>query len=117
MEQVEEICNHIALVNKGKKILDGTVQETRQHYKQNVFQIEGEGLLKIDRATAPFTVLKEAENRITIQRKEGLSNNALLQYLIDEGVIIHSFLEKLPSLNEIFIQLVEDSPATRTFEH
>ncbi|MEY3324638.1 MAG: hypothetical protein RLZ11_952, partial [Bacteroidota bacterium] len=117
MEQVEEICNHIALVNKGKKILDGTVQETRQQYKQNVFQLEGEGLLKIDRATAPFTVLKEAENRITIQRKEGLSNNALLQYLINEGVIIHSFLEKLPSLNEIFIRLVEDSPATRTFEH
>ena len=48
MEQVEEICNHIALVNKGKKILDGTVQETRQQHKQNVFQIEGEGLLKID---------------------------------------------------------------------
>ncbi len=117
MEQVEEICNHIALVNKGKKILDGTVQETRQQFKQNVFQVEGEGLLKIDRATAPFTVLKEAENRITIQRKEGLSNNALLQYLINEGVIIHSFLEKLPSLNEIFIRLVEDSPATRTFEH
>jgi len=117
MEQVEEICNHIALVNKGKKILDGTVQETRQQYKQNVFQIEGEGLLKIDRASAPFTVLKEAEHAITIQRKEGLSNNALLQYLINEGVIIHSFLEKLPSLNEIFIRLVEDSPATRTFEH
>ncbi|NCW88420.1 MAG: ATP-binding cassette domain-containing protein [Chitinophagia bacterium] len=117
MEQVEEICNHIALVNKGKKILDGTVQETRQQYKQNVFQIEGEGLLKIDRATAPFTVLREAEHTITIQRKEGLSNNALLQYLINEGVIIHSFLEKLPSLNEIFIRLVEDSPATRTFEH
>ncbi|NCW88080.1 MAG: DUF4162 domain-containing protein, partial [Chitinophagia bacterium] len=45
------------------------------------------------------------------------SNNALLQYLINEGVIIHSFLEKLPSLNEIFIRLVEDSPATRTFEY
>lgn len=117
MEQVEEICNHIALVNKGKKILDGTVQETRQRYKQNVFMVEGEGLLQIDRATAPFTVLRETDNSITLQRKEGISNNALLEYLLQEGVTIQSFIEKLPSLNDIFIRLVEDTPATRTFEN
>ena len=81
MEQVEEICNHIALVNKGKKIVDGTVQETRQRHKQNIFQVEGEGLFQLDRATAPFTVLKETDNSITLQRNEGVSNNALLQYL------------------------------------
>lgn len=117
MEQVEEICDHIALVNKGKKILDGTVQETRQRYKQNIFQVDGEGLFQLDRATAPFTVLKETENSITLQRKEGISNNALLQYLLQEGVSIQSFVEKLPSLNDIFIRLVEDTPATRTFEN
>lgn len=117
MEQVEEICDHIALVNKGKKILDGTVQETRQRYKQNIFQVDGEGLFQLDRATAPFTVLKETENSITLQRKEGISNNALLEYLLQEGVSIQSFVEKLPSLNDIFIRLVEDTPATRTFEN
>ena len=116
MEQVEEICNHIALVNKGKKILDGTVQATRQSFKQNIFQVEGEGLEQVDRVTAPFTVLKETDNGMTIQRKEGLSNNELLHYLMQQKVSIHSFQEKLPSLNDIFIRLVEDSPATRTFE-
>lgn len=117
MEQVEEICNHIALVNKGKKIVDGTVQETRQRHKQNIFQVEGEGLFQLDRATAPFTVLKETDNSITLQRNEGVSNNALLQYLLNNGVTVQSFIEKLPSLNDIFIRLVEDSPATRTFEN
>ena len=117
MEQVEEICQHIALVNKGKKILDGTVQETKQHYKQNLFQIEGEGLEKIDRVTAPFTVMKEKQNGITVQLKEGLTNNTALQYLINQNVTVNSFQEKLPSLNDIFIRLVEDSPATRTFEN
>src|SRR5215218_4262317 len=39
MEQVEEICDHIVLVNKGKKILDGTVKNVKQQFKQNLFKI------------------------------------------------------------------------------
>src|SRR6202048_4329507 len=39
MEQVEEICDHIVLVNKGRKILDGTVKEVKQDFKQNLFRI------------------------------------------------------------------------------
>lgn len=117
MEQVEEICQHIALVHKGKKILDGTVQETKQRFKQNQFQIEGEGLEKIDRVAAPFTVLKEKQKSITVQLKEGITNNTALQYLIHQNVTVNAYQEQLPSLNDIFIRLVEDSPATRTFEN
>src|SRR4029078_2293060 len=39
MEQVEEICDHIVLVNKGQKILDGTVQKIKQDFKENIFSI------------------------------------------------------------------------------
>ena len=39
MEQVEEICDHIVLVNKGKKILDGTVGNVKQEFKENIFSI------------------------------------------------------------------------------
>lgn len=116
MEQVEEICNHIALVNKGKKILDGTVKDTKQQYKLNQYKIEGEGLEKVDRITAPFTVISETENGIRVQIKEGNNQNAVLQFLIAQGVSIHAFQELLPSLNEIFIRLVEDSPLARTFD-
>jgi ABC-2 type transport system ATP-binding protein len=116
MEQVEEICNHIALINKGQKILDGTVQDTKQQYKQHHFQILGVGLDKVDRVQAPFTVIREKEKSITVQIKEGGNSNEVLQYLLNNGVIVEGFTELLPSLNEIFIRLVEDSPATRTFE-
>ena len=116
MVQVEEICNHIALVNKGKKILDGTVKDTKQQYKLNQYKIEGEGLEKVDRITAPFTVISETENGIRVQIKEGNNQNAVLQFLIAQGVSIHAFQELLPSLNEIFIRLVEDSPLARTFD-
>lgn len=117
MEQVEEICNHIALVNKGKKILDGTVKDTKQQYKLNQYKIEGEGLERVDRITAPFTVISETENGIRVQIKEGNNQNAVLQFLIAQGVSIHAFQELLPSLNEIFIRLVEDSPLARTFDN
>jgi ABC-2 type transport system ATP-binding protein len=117
MEQVEEICNHIVLVNKGKKILDGTVKGTKQQYKLNQYKIEGEGLEKVDRITAPFTVISETDNGIRIQIKEGDNQNTVLQFLIQQGVTIHSFQELLPSLNEIFIRLVEDSPLTRKFDN
>ncbi len=39
MEQVEEICDHIVLVNKGQKILDGTVQNIKQDFKENLFKV------------------------------------------------------------------------------
>lgn len=117
MEQVEEICNHIALVNKGKKILDGTVQATKQQYKLNQYKIEGDGLEKVDRIIAPFTVISEKENGIRIQFKEGQNQNTVLQFLINQGVSIQAFQELLPSLNEIFIRLVEDSPMARTFDN
>ena len=39
MEQVEEICDHIVLVNKGKKILDGTVKQVKQEFKENLFRV------------------------------------------------------------------------------
>lgn len=117
MEQVEEICDHIALVSKGKKILDGTVQATKQQYKQNHFAIEAKGLEKIDRIMAPFTVIKESDNSLRVQIKEGQTQNSVLQFLLNQGVMIQGFQELLPSLNEIFIRLVEGSPLARTFEN
>ncbi|MEJ7672289.1 MAG: hypothetical protein WKF59_06170 [Chitinophagaceae bacterium] len=44
MEQVEEICDHIVLVNKGEKILDGTVNQIKQDFKENLFRIGFEEL-------------------------------------------------------------------------
>jgi len=56
------------------------------------------------------------ENELLLKLKAGISNNELLQYFINQNIPIHSFNEVLPSLNEIFIKLVEGTTATRQFQ-
>jgi ABC-2 type transport system ATP-binding protein len=117
MEQVEEICNHIVLVNKGKKILDGTVKAVKQDFKENLFSI---GVDKLPAAgngmDAPFEVVGQHKQDYVLRIKEGRNPNHVLQYLLQNGVMIHSFNELLPSLNDIFIRLVEGTPTARQFQ-
>ena len=115
MEQVEEICDHIALVNKGKKILDGTVKEIKQEFKENLFSI-GTEQLPADNDTAPFEVVGTKNYSHILRIKEGHKPNDVLQYLLNQGVTINSFNEILPSLSDIFIKLVEGTPAARQFQ-
>src|SRR5690242_7805926 len=63
MEQVEEICDHIVLVNKGQKILDGTVNQIKQNFKENLFKVSFTNkLLPEHVATYLFEVIKKTEN-------------------------------------------------------
>ena len=116
MEQVEEICNHIALVNRGKKILDGTVQEIKQHYKQHQYSVSGHGIEKLSLDQAPFTVVSQKENTLVIQIAAQNNSSDVLRFLLDRNIQINAFQELLPSLNDIFIQLVGNTPTARTFE-
>ena len=116
MEQVEEICNNIALVNRGKKILDGTVQEIKQHYKQHQYSVSGYGIEKLSLDQAPFTVVSQKENTLVIQIAAQNNSSDVLRFLLDRNIQINAFQELLPSLNDIFIQLVGNTPTARTFE-
>jgi ABC-2 type transport system ATP-binding protein len=116
MEQVEEICNHIVLVNKGKKILDGTVAQVKQDFKENLFSIGTDGIPAGQTGLAPFEVLGRKNGGEVIRIREGKSPNDVLQYLISNNVAVNSFHEILPSLNDIFIRLVEGTPAARQFQ-
>ena len=116
MEQVEEICNHIALIDRGKKILDGSVQETKQQFKENVFSIEVNNL-GVYNSNAPFDVIKSEKNKLIVKISEGKSSNDVLRFLIDQGVYLQSFNEVLPTLNDIFIKLVEKAPTARSFQN
>jgi len=115
MEQVEEICDHIVLVNQGKKILDGTVPEIKQQYKENLFRI---GLSRIpDVINNPmFSIVKRDNNKLTVKINEGSSNH-VLQHFIGEDITVEAFNEVLPSLNEVFIRLVEGTRASRQFQN
>jgi ABC-2 type transport system ATP-binding protein len=116
MEQVEEICDHILLMNKGQKLLDGTVHNVRQQFKENVFSIELGESASLPAATDTFEVISRKENKYNVRIKGGCSPNDVLHYLIHEQLPIQSFNEVLPSLNDIFIKLVESTPAARQFE-
>ncbi len=116
MEQVEEICDHIVLINLGKKILDGTVSEVKQQFKENAFQLQLHNVPERI-ADAPFSILHTKDNMLTVKINKGSTGNDVLQYFIRQGIQVEGFNEMLPSLNQVFIKLVEGTnAASRSFQ-
>ena len=116
MEQVEEICDHIVLVNLGRKVLDGTVGDIKQQFKENKFSIKLSELPSIVNSNS-FQLVNQQANALTVRINEGFKSNDVLQYFLQQNLTIESFNEILPSLNEIFINLVEGTNATsRAFQ-
>ena len=115
MEQVEEICDHIVLVNKGQKILDGTVKEAKQKYKAGLYRIGFDGDVPPVEDSS-FEMIKRDANSVVVKLADGYHSNQLLGTFLQRGAMINSFNEILPSLNDIFIELVEGTPATRQFQ-
>lgn len=106
MEQVEEICERIVLIHKGKNILEGNVRKIKEERKEGIFRIEFDGKLPAD-LNGHFEVIRDADHELLVRIEEGLNANDLLRELLGRGFIIRSFNELLPSLNEIFIHHVE----------
>ncbi|PUZ27642.1 ABC-2 type transport system ATP-binding protein [Chitinophaga costaii] len=108
MGEVEEICNSIVLVNKGKKILDGGVAQIKQQFKQHLFKIAfGQPINPAHMATYHFTLVKQEDNAYILKKNPDSSTNDILSHFIRQEVTITHFEEILPSLNEIFIQQVQ----------
>lgn len=116
MEQVEEICNNIVLVNKGIKILDGTVHDVKQEFKENLFEIQLESVPENSKSNA-FEITGTKNTGLIVKINEGYKPNDVLSYFINNGSSVNSFREILPSLNDIFIKLVEGTPTARQFEN
>jgi ABC-2 type transport system ATP-binding protein len=116
MEQVEEICDHIALVNKGRKILDGTVKQVKQEFKENLYSVGTDQELASVTGITPYEIVGKKNGLHILKINEGNNPNDVLQYLLNQKSTIHSFNEILPSLNDIFIKLVEGTPTARQFQ-
>jgi ABC-2 type transport system ATP-binding protein len=114
MEQVEEICDHIVLVNKGTKILDGTVQQIKQDFKEHIFKL-GAATVSSQLTTDLFEVVKHEPKQVLLKLNGQTTTNEILQHFIHQHVEIEAFNEVLPTLNDIFIKLVEGS-TTRKFQ-
>lgn len=112
MEQVEEMCDHIVLINHGKNVLYGAVTDIKNEYKQNRYRIETENSLPEDFAER-FQVVETAGAAATVQLEQEAQSDDLLRYLLDRHVRIRYFAEILPTFNEIFIRRVEGTSPER----
>jgi len=113
MESVEEICDDIALINKSKKILEGNVKEIREAYKSNVFEIVFVGNM-IAFTTALWTGFELLESGqengriyVTVRANKPSDMNELIKTIVNDVQII-SVNEITPSMNDIFIQKVQE---------
>ena len=115
MEQVEEICDHIVLINKGQKIVDGSVKQVKQDCKENLFNI-GFEQMPANLHSEIFDVIRTIDNSIIVKIHEGYKPSSVLENFIHQNASIISFNEILPSLNEIFIKKVNDTSVSRQFQ-
>lgn len=115
MASVEEICDHIALLNKSKKILEGDINYIRNTYASDIFEINFDGYFnKLDSTlTSDYRIVEVLEHsngakmKVEVLNKE-MSSNDLLSRMTKFGTI-SLFQKHLPGMNDIFIKLISET--------
>lgn len=109
METVEDLCDHIALINKSKKIIDGSKKQVKDMYRSNTYVVVHRGALRL--VSDHFKVVSQTQTdedyfESVISAGQSTKPNDVIKELI-EVTEVHRFAERIPSINEIFIQLVK----------
>ena len=117
MESVEEVCDHIALIDMGNKILDGNLNDIKNQYRTNSFEVgletsnikalEADISSKFKTTPAFFRSLND-DLKLNIKLSDKDTSNDLLKYLSSKGQVNH-FVELVPSANDIFIQAIKNN--------
>ncbi len=114
MESVEELCDHMALIHKSNKLLDGRVTDIKREFKSNTYEVgvESSDNVRLQQELSEMFRIRDAkfksinnDLKLEIQLPENGSPNDLLIYLSGKGRINH-FVEVIPSVNDIFIKTV-----------
>ncbi|MCG9793208.1 ABC transporter ATP-binding protein [Flavobacterium algicola] len=113
MESVEELCDEIALIHQSNKLIEGKLNDVKRQFRTNSYEVgiltsDVEGLMFA--ITQKFTVspahFKSLNNELKLEINIGdATPNELLNLLVYKGQVTH-FVEKIPSVNDIFIQTV-----------
>ena len=112
MSSVEEICDHITLINKSRNILSGKVDDIRRAHGGNTFSVQykGDGKALVERLNGVCNVLESEENttgyswlKMHIERNEDVRS---VVSLVNDMVEMRQFTETIPSMNDIFIRAV-----------
>lgn len=109
MASVEELCDHIALINNSKLILSGEIHEIKNRFKSNIFEVGYRSpkdlLFDTDQFELVDSIQKNGERIAKVKIQENTSSNELLKYIMQQVEVV-GFHEVLPSINDIFIQEV-----------
>ena len=115
MESVEELCDHIALLHKSNKLIEGSLDDVKRKFRTNSFEVgilsdNVEGLMYdiTQKFTVGQTNFKSLNNELKLGIQLGNATpNELLNILTQRGQVTH-FVEKIPSVTDIFIQTVSE---------
>ncbi|HUN15363.1 MAG TPA: ATP-binding cassette domain-containing protein [Saprospiraceae bacterium] len=108
MEQVEEMCEEIVLINKGKIILDGKVLDIRERFKENKFEIITSEKIS-DSIIQKYNLVEFAPLNYSFQIQDLSIIKSRTRELLQEDISLRSFKELLPTFNQLFIQIVNQS--------
>lgn len=110
MESVESLCDEISLINKSKVMLQGNVRAVREQYKKHIFLVRI-AADSFESNTDNYTILSQetikGETKIRIKREKEISNSQIISSIANRYEVI-SFEEELPTMNDIFIQIVSN---------
>ena len=115
MESVEELCDHIALIHKSNKLIEGPLDEVKRQYRTNTYEV---GIMSdnVERlmynVTQKFSLTQTNFKSLNDELKFDIqlgnaAPNELLNILTQSGQVTH-FVEKIPTVNDIFIESVRE---------
>lgn len=104
MESIEELCDEICLINNGTKILEGNVSQIKNDFQQNIYHIDFKGKLDLNDV---FSCIYKEENSATFQLKDNQNSKQLIDF-VSSQVEIKNFNQKLPTINEIYLNLIKN---------
>lgn len=115
MEQAEEMCDEICLINRGRRLLSGSIREIKRRAGWRYLAIDSEeGLEEVLRSSPDVTQVELRRDHFAVTLAEGTDPQKLLRHLLDSNHQISRYELVAPSLNEIFIQSVQASSRSGT---
>jgi ABC-2 type transport system ATP-binding protein len=109
METVEDLCDHIALIDKSKTILEGSKKQVKETYRSNTYVVDHKGPFQLSASGFQLVSQKNMEDshyRSLVKILNGATPNELIKDLVNVTEV-HNFNEKIPTMSEIFIALVK----------
>ena len=112
MESVEELCDNIALINRSKVVISGSLDEIRRQYGNNNVELIYTSSSELESVPGVFRILSDdnqaGRHTAVLELQGNTDNNEALSAVLSKGVSVNSFKELIPRMNDIFIKLVTE---------